>query len=163
MERDGLVDLRTARPSARAEALRLNARHQEQTSPLGAGRLDAMLAAAIAAPARADGRAFVIAFDEAADYDSPNFLWVRARVPRVVYVDRIVVAADLRRAGIGRALYGAIFRIAAARGVPVACEVNSVPSNPVSAAFHEALGFAEIGRGAPAPGKEVRYLLRPAR
>jgi len=154
------IDLRHAEAEARAAALALNADHAEATSPLDAARLEAMLATACAAPACPDGRAFLVAFDEGAAYDSPNFLWVRARLPRFLYVDRVVVAPDRRRAGLGRALYDVMLRAAERRGVPVACEVNAVPPNPVSDAFHAALGFAEIGRGAPAPGKEVRYLLR---
>ena len=155
----GLIDLRAAGAPTRAAVLRLNAAHAAQTSPLDAPRLDALLSAACAAPGRADGGAFLIALDRGADHDSPNFLWLRARLPGFVYVDRLVVAPGLRRRGLGRALYAEVFARAAARGLPVACEVNAVPPNPVSDAFHAALGFAEIGRGAPAPGKEVRYLL----
>ena len=36
--------------------------------------------------------ALLLAFDQDADYDSPNFLWFRSRYSRFVYVDRIVVA-----------------------------------------------------------------------
>jgi predicted GNAT superfamily acetyltransferase len=158
-----LTDLGSADPAARAAALALNAAHETETAPLDAGRLETLLAMACAAPALADGRAFLLAFDEAARYDSPNFLWVTARFPRVVYVDRVIVAPELRRRGLARALYGAVLDIAEARGAPVVCEVNAVPPNPGSDAFHAALGFTEIGRGAPAPGKKVRYLARAPR
>ena len=40
------------------------------------------------------------------------------------------------------------------------CEVNLEPPNPVSDAFHASLGFTELGRGSPTPGKVVRYLCR---
>ncbi len=40
--------------------------------------------------------AFLIAFDQDADYDSPNFLWFRERFERFVYVDRIAVAPAAR-------------------------------------------------------------------
>ncbi len=43
--------------------------------------------------------ALLLAFDQAADYDSPNFLWFRERFPRFVYVDRIVVAGEARGRG----------------------------------------------------------------
>ena len=49
--------------------------------------------------------AFLLAFDQDADYDSPNFLWFRERYPRFVYVDRIVVAAAARGRGLARLLY----------------------------------------------------------
>ncbi len=41
------------------------------------------------------------------------------------------------------------------------CEVNLEPPNPVSDAFHEALGFTEVGRAAIHDGKKlVRYLVK---
>jgi hypothetical protein len=44
----------------------------------------------------------------------------------------------------------------------IGCEVNSDPPNPASDAFHERLGFAEVGRAAlPGGTKLVRYLSRP--
>jgi hypothetical protein len=76
-------------------------------------------------------------------------------------MDRIVVAPGLRGTGVGRALSERVFAGAEARGVPVPWEVNRRPPDPGSEAFHAALGFAEIGRALPAPGKEVRYLVRP--
>jgi predicted GNAT superfamily acetyltransferase len=43
----------------------------------------------------------------------------------------------------------------------VVCEINSEPPNPASHAFHEGLGFAELGSAAIHNGsKTVRYLLR---
>ncbi|WP_199533362.1 GNAT family N-acetyltransferase [Rhodovulum sp. 12E13] len=162
--RDGrpeLVDLRSAGPARREAVLALNARHEVETSRLDAARLEAMLAAACLAPARADGAAFLIAFDERADYDSSNFAWFRARLDRFVYVDRVVVSEALRGRGVARALYGAVIDHARITGRGrVACEVNAVPPNPASDAFHAALGFREIGRGAFGPDKVVRYLVR---
>jgi predicted GNAT superfamily acetyltransferase len=43
--------------------------------------------------------AFLLALDQDADYDSPNFRWFSARYPRFVYVDRIVVASAARGRG----------------------------------------------------------------
>ena len=43
--------------------------------------------------------AFLLAFDQSAQYDSPNFLWFRSRYPRFVYVDRIVVVSSARGRG----------------------------------------------------------------
>ncbi len=156
-----MVDLRSAGPALREAVLALNARHEVETSPLDAARLGAMLAASCVAPARTDGAAFLVAFDERADYDSPNFAWVRARLGRFVYVDRVVVDEGVRGQGVARALYEAAIDHARATGRPrVACEVNAVPPNPASDAFHAALGFSEIGRGAFGPDKVVRYLAR---
>ena len=155
-----LSDLRDAGPAARAAALAANAAVADATSPLDTAGLDALLACAACAPATADGRAFAIALPETAAHDGPNFRWLQARVARFLYVDRVVVDAGLRRTGAGRALYGAVIAAADATGRPVVAEVNRVPPNPGSDAFHAAMGFAEIGRGTPAPGKVVRYLRR---
>ena len=60
----------------------------------------------------------------------------------------------------------AMFRRAAGHE-RVVCEVNADPPNPVSDAFHAALGFAEVGSarlsGTPlsSMGKTVRYFSRP--
>jgi uncharacterized protein len=37
----------------------------------------------------------MLAFDQDADYDSPNFLWFRERLARFVYADRVVVRRGL--------------------------------------------------------------------
>ena len=51
---------------------------------------------------------------------------------------------------------------AIAAGRPLCCEVNLVPPNPGSLAFHDRLGFAACGEGDdPRNGKRVRYLIRP--
>lgn len=156
-----LTDLRRAGAELRAAALALNAAHETETSPLSADRLDALLAEAVAAPALPDGSAFVLAFDEAADYDSVNYRWFRDRHPRFVYVDRIIVAPAQRGRGVARRLYAAVFEAARDSGRDlVACEVNAEPPNPVSDAVHAALGFRVAGQGASAPGKRVRYMLR---
>jgi predicted GNAT superfamily acetyltransferase len=156
-----LTNLRGAPEALLATVLTLNNDHAEMTSELDAARLAAMIGAARLARAAVDGAAFVIVFDEGAAYDSPNFLWFRERCARFLYVDRIVVSPAARGRGLARALYGEVFAAALASGRDrVVCEVNHVPPNPVSDAFHAALGFTESGRGSPAPSKVVRYLER---
>lgn len=154
-----LTDLRTAPAPLLAAVLSLNNAHAAETSELDAPRLRAMLDAAFLARATTDGGAFLIAFDEGAAYDSRNFLWFRDRLDRFAYVDRVVVSAAARGRGLARALYAAVEAAAAASGRGrIVCEVNLVPPNPASDAFHAALGFSEAGRGSPAPGKTVRYM-----
>lgn len=105
--------------------------------------------------------AFLIAFDEAADYASPNFLWFRDRCDRFVYVDRIAVAAAARGRGLGRHIYEALFAKARASGrLRIVCEVNADPPNPDSDAFHTAMGFAVVGSARLNGGKIVRYYAR---
>ncbi len=145
-----------------APLLALNTAHEVELSPLTAPRLRQLVAAAFAAWRIGDAEAFLIAFDQASDYDGANFIWFRERYPRFVYVDRVAVAAAARGRGHARRLYENLFDLARQDGhEAIVCEVNSSPPNPGSDAFHLALGFVEVGSG-PVPGtdKTVRYLLR---
>src|SRR4051812_20475322 len=96
-----------------AEAmLALNNSHAEELSWLERKRLQELVAQAYA---RRIGSldAFMIAFDQDGQYDSPNFLWFRTRYARFVYVDRIVVAASARGLGCALRLYADLFGRAA--------------------------------------------------
>ncbi|TNC16118.1 GNAT family N-acetyltransferase [Methylobacterium terricola] len=148
-----------------APVLALNTAHAAETSPLDEPALRALidqafLASVVTGPEGLS--AFLIALDQDATYASPNFRWFQARYPRFVYVDRIVTAPAQRGRGLARALYGDLFARAAAAGHDrIACEVNRVPPNPGSDAFHAALGFGEVGLAEIHGGaKTVRYLLR---
>lgn len=155
------MDLRTAGPALRAAVLALAATEAEATSPLDPAALGALLRdAAVAPAAMADGAAlaFLVAFRPGAAYASPNYRWFCARLADFLYIDRVVVAPAARGRGLARRLYD--LAGAAAPGLPLVCEVNRVPPNPGSDAFHAALGFVEMGRGEPLPGKLVRYLRR---
>ncbi|QIE55764.1 GNAT family N-acetyltransferase [Pikeienuella piscinae] len=141
--------------------LALNLAHEVELSPLNEGRLAALIDAATYARA-AEGGAFLIGFDQSADYDSENFLWHRARREKFLYVDRIAVAATHRRRGLAAALYADLFAFAAERGLErVVAEVNAEPPNPASDAFHARLGFVTVGEARlKAREKTVRYIER---
>jgi len=142
--------------------LALNRDHETELSPLTPLRLEELVAAAFYARALAPQAAFLLAFDQDAPYDSPNFLWFQDRLARFVYVDRITVSATQRGQGHARTLYDDLFALALAQGHErIVCEVNSDPPNPGSDAFHAALGFREVGRAELTDrGKSVRYLER---
>ena len=146
----------------RAAILALNNAHAVELSWLTAERLHELLGRAFHARQVGAVEAFLLAFDQDADYDSPNFLWFRARYLRFVYVDRVVVAPAARGKGHARGLYGALFEHARAAGHDrIVCEVNADPPNPASDAFHAAIGFAPVGEAAIHGGsKTVRYLAR---
>lgn len=77
-------------------------------------------------------------------YRSDNYRWFCERYERFIYVDRVVVAPAAWGLGLGRSLYTEF--ISAADGHPVLCaEVNLVPRNDRSLAFHEAFGFVPVG------------------
>lgn len=143
--------------------LALNTANVEATSPLDTTALARLIGDACYARGVGGGAdAFLIAMDEGADYASPNFQWFRERFPRFVYIDRIITGHHARGRGLARALYEDLFAEAARLGHDrVGCEVNLEPANPVSDAFHAALGFVEIGRAAIYGGtKTVRYYER---
>ena len=141
--------------------LALNNAHALETSLLTRVRLARMIGEAFSARTTDHATALLIAFDQSADYDSPNFLWFRERYRTFVYVDRIVVGAALRGQGIARRLYEDLFVQAGERDHDlVCCEVNREPPNPASDAFHAARGFVELGRAQVGAGKEVRYLVK---
>ena len=148
--------------SLSAGLLALNNAHSVELGPLDEKRMRHIVAQAFLAARMGDADALLLALDQNADYDSPNFLWFRARFERFVYVDRIVVALHARGRGLARRLYREVFAQAARAGHDrVFCEVNSQPPNPLSDALHAALGFTQIGAGSTHGGaKIVRYLVR---
>lgn len=88
---------------------------------------------------------FVIALRSGTAYWSGNYAWFGARHDRFLYLDRVVVALSARRGGVGRALYADLMTFAAGRWPRIALEVNTMPPNPGSMAFHEQLGFQRVG------------------
>ena len=142
--------------------LALNNAHAQELSWLEPERLARLVQQAFLASRIGSIDAFLLAFDQDADYDSPNFLWFRSHYARFVYVDRVAVAPAARGRGYARALYEELFARAVHAGHDrVVCEVNSMPPNPESDAFHAALAFSEVGTGIVHAGsKKVRYLSR---
>ncbi len=158
--------LRTAPEAVLAEILALNEAVEERTAPLDPARLSLLVARASFAEARIDPAdrvaGFLLGFDHGTAHDSPNFAWLTDRTDNFAYVDRVVVAPWAQRLGVARNLYADYAAEALARGVVrMTCEVNRVPPNPESDAFHAALGFTELAQAVPLPGRLVRYLERP--
>lgn len=80
------------------------------------------------------------------EYPSANYAWFGERYDRFAYVDRVVVAASGRGLGVGTALYDEFARRGRGDGHDVLlAEVNIVPRNDVSLAFHAARGFVSVG------------------
>ncbi len=88
---------------------------------------------------------FVVTFAHGAPYDSENYRWFTDRHRRFYYLDRIVLHDAFRRRGLGTFVYDEIERVAAPYGL-LALEVNLVPRNDASLAFHERRGYVEVGR-----------------
>jgi predicted GNAT superfamily acetyltransferase len=145
-----------------AELLALNNIHAMQTTLLDSAAWRHLLDDAFVATCIGGAGGLMIALDQTADYSSANFRWFRDRLPRFAYVDRIVIASAMQGRGAGRALYEDLFIRARAAGHDrVVCEVNVVPANPHSLAFHAKLGFRNLEQGSPyGNGKIVQYMSR---
>ena len=138
----------------------LNNANARETSFLSFAEWEHMVAEAFSATCVGPS-AFLLTFAPDADYASPNFEWFRERETAFIYVDRIVVGAEHRRSGVARRLYENLFAQALRAGMrKIVCEINADPPNPVSDAFHAAMGFVEVGRACLANGKTVRYMCK---
>ena len=99
---------------------------------------------------------FVIAMKNGAPYDNGNYQWFEARVPDMVYVDRIVLASDARGKGVGRQLYRYLSELAVGADCrTMTAEIDIDPPNEHSVYFHAKLGFSEMGRRTLDSGKRV--------
>jgi uncharacterized protein len=143
------ITLRRARKDDLEQVLALNEADVRHLSPLTAPALERLAAmACYFGVAEADGRlaGFLLAMATEAGYESVNFLWFKASYASFVYVDRVVVGAHARRAGVATRLYGDLEAHARALGAPaIACEINLRPTNPDSIAFHDRHGFVPVG------------------
>ena len=140
-------------------AVDLNNRHAMELSLLTFDGFEKLIARANYAKWCPGETGFLIALDERADYSNPNFEWFRARFAQFVYIDRVVVDEAHRSQGLARRLYEDLFKTID-RSL-VVCEVNLVPPNPASDAFHARLGFSAVGSALLADRqKTVRYLAK---
>jgi hypothetical protein len=89
--------------------------------------------------------AFVIALRPGHEYWSLNYRWFSDRGGEFLYLDRIVVHERARGTGVGRAMYEDLNRFARGRWPCITLEVNLMPPNPGSLAFHERMGFRRVG------------------
>jgi uncharacterized protein len=89
---------------------------------------------------------FVLTFRAGTPYDSENYAWFTERHgDRFYYLDRIVLHEGHRRRGLGGFVYDEVEHLARPFG-RLALEVNVVPPNHGSLAFHAGRGFSEVGR-----------------
>ena len=88
---------------------------------------------------------FVSCMQEGRAYESVNYRWISARYKSFSYVDRVVIDASQRGAGLGAKLYGSIFDTWSQTHDVLLAEVNLEPPNPGSQRFHERMGFKPVG------------------
>jgi predicted GNAT superfamily acetyltransferase len=132
-----------------AAVLAWNEAHVELLSPLTEDRLSTLLAvgdqgSVIVHEDRDVG--FVLTFAAGSAYDSANYRWFSERHPRFLYLDRVVIDASVRRAGVASRVYDELEARAAGLGPVMCLEVNLVPPNEPSLAFHHRRGYVEVGQ-----------------
>ena len=88
---------------------------------------------------------FIICMREGSAYGSENYKFFTQRLKKFLYVDRVAIDEQYRRAGLGQAIYEDIFAQAISDSLPIALEVNTQPVNQPSLNFHEKMGFDQIG------------------
>lgn len=147
-------------PRHHENILKLNAEFVHWLSPLDQAGLSFLLEVATYARQIEEGAGVLIGYAYDAAYpDHKNLRWLQARLDNFFYVDRIIIAAAAQGKGYGQQLYADLEAYARRCGYDwVACEVNSLPNNPGSHAFHLKRGFQTLGDEAyPKIGKALRY------
>ncbi|MDX6299905.1 MAG: uncharacterized protein QOF53_1119 [Nocardioidaceae bacterium] len=143
-----MPDLRPLRDTDVADVLTLNEANVTALAPMDEARLHELRKIAdrfdvVDVEGRFGG--FVITFASGSPYDSENYLWFGSRHRSFYYLDRIVLHDDFRRRGLGTYVYDEVEAVAAPYG-RLALEVNLVPRNDASLAFHAGRGYVEVGR-----------------
>jgi predicted GNAT superfamily acetyltransferase len=157
------VEIRRLEDADIEAVLELNERSVEALSPLDSDSLAAyreMAAEALVCVVDGTVAAFAIAYRPNAAYESVHYRWHSERFEDFLYLDRIAVSADFRRRGIATALYDTLEKVAAPHGRMV-CEVNSIPPNLESLAFHRGRGYVEVGHLTKPDGRQVVLLEKP--
>jgi len=150
----GPVTLRPIADADRAFVLELNRESVHFLAPMDDVHLTRLLGwATFAEIAEQDGErvGFVLLFASGSAYDGLNYAWFSERYDDFLYLDRIVIAAAHRRAGHASAIYDLVEQ----RHARIALEVNIVPPNDASLAFHRGRGYGRAGERASDDGTHV--------
>ncbi len=131
----------------------LNAANVPAVGPLDDDRVELFLTAAEAFWIAVDGATVAglfVGLLDGHDYASPNYRWFAERHERFAYVDRIALAPGARGSGLADTIYDRWEEVARAAKAPLLCaEVNIVPPNPRSLAFHHRRGVLPVAEVAP--------------
>lgn len=160
------LHIRPAQPTDAAAILQINAQNVARLSPMDAPRLQGLAAMAAqllvlddASETRIQG--FCLGLTDGQNYDSSHYRWFAARLKHFLYIDRIALSVNCRGQGWGRRIYERLAREAQAAGLLwLAAEVDSQPRNEASLAFHQTLGFREVGERLGDSGKRVSLQLK---
>jgi uncharacterized protein len=142
-------NLRRIRPADHEQVLALNAANVVKLAPMDEARLaelDGMADRFDVVEVDGEFGGFVVTFAPGTAYDSENYRWFTERYDgHFYYLDRIVLADAHRRRGLGTFVYDELEQVASRYG-RLTLEVNLVPRNDASLAFHDRRGYVEVGQ-----------------
>jgi len=158
-----MLSIRPMESADAGQVLSLNAGARPNVAPLDGielARLQALSHEHIVAVEGEAIRGYALVFAHDHAYDGEEFLALRSLIARpFLYIDQVVVLPSAQGTGIGRQMYEAIERAALlGRADSLCCEVNAIPPNPGSLAFHGRLGFCAVGSLATRDGRTVHLL-----
>jgi predicted GNAT superfamily acetyltransferase len=109
---------------------------------------------------------FCLVLAPGADYESVNYRWFGDRYHDFIYLDRVAIAAPYQGIGLGRRFYVEVERRAVELrpgATDFTLEVNLRPRNEGSLAFHDRLGFSEVGQHDTPKGVRVSLMTKSLR
>lgn len=161
-----MLKIRPLQHDDKADVLRLNDAAAPAVFRLNVSALSGLMAISdlhlVAVSADGIVAAYALVFSKEQPYDGEEFLAFREAIAEpFLYVDQIAVDESARGSGIGKMLCQALASQGHGLGTAaLCCEVNIVPPNPVSLAFHHSMGFIRIGEMATQDGRTVALLMR---
>jgi predicted GNAT superfamily acetyltransferase len=162
VSRSSLISIRDIGAEDFREVLRINEDSSPAVSELSAAEVERLAVdASLAWVVVADGAVigYLIGYVKSDAYGGEEFAWLKQRLPGFVYIDQVALAPAYRRQGIGGRLYSELELWGRRRQYAcLTCEVNLVPPNPESMAFHRRQGFVEIGRMHTVDGRHVSLI-----
>jgi uncharacterized protein len=141
-------ELRPLRDEDVADVLALNEANVEMLAPLdeeGLRRLQGLADRFDVLTVDDEFAGFVVTMASGGAYDSPYYGWFSENIDGFYYLDRIVLSPRHRRLGLGGFVYDDVERSAAPYR-RMCLEVNLIPRNDASLAFHASRGYVELGR-----------------
>lgn len=153
------ISLRSGTPDDADAIVRLNSDSVVVTSPMDAQnfkRLYELSSLLTIAERDQEVVGFLLGFSSGADVDGANYKWFEHRFRNFFYIDRIVIDASCRGAGLGQQFYADMTDWAKSQNLLwLAAEMNLDPPNIASLKFHRRQGFKEIGTQKLPAGKLV--------
>ena len=159
-----MIKFRAPVPEDTATIVALNEAVVDVTSPMDGARFQHLLELSdfcIVAEEGGKVIGFVIAMQDGAAYENANFEWFSERLKKFVYIDRVVIGEGGRGKGLGKQLYDQVSGAAKKGGrLVMAAEMDFVPPNVGSLAFHKKSGFFALGARTYDTGKVVSMQIK---